>query len=346
MTTYISKKKALIRLGLSLVTAACVAFVAFQLLKGPRLGPQYDYLLRFADGAPVSAELLLIETRLPSGEAASRDDFVEGASVAAALLIMTEMNAGTLVLQAPVSEAPVAAGLSPSGVLQDGIRLRLDGEFDLVERNIRNLFEAIRLGYILPSDAERYVGELINITLRGKDRLLRALYPSDRGDRSPLERAMAVFGRAWAPGRDLYYTTRPDWDGAIRRVLPTQGSAEHIVYAALKDRLPPDGFSLAADAQGALLFVPPEGDFRRLPLAAFLEYEEADQELYRLLSNAGGRGVYAGLNPESYPVYLYDYARNLRDELLSDPNDERKTRWLAAREGYFQSLDDFFNGPS
>jgi hypothetical protein len=344
MAAYSSKTKVLVRLGLSLVTAAGVAALAFQLLKGPRLGPQYDYLLRFVGGAPVSAELLLIETRLPSAEAAPRDDVVEGSSVAAALLIMAELNAGTLVVQAPLAEAPLATGASPSAVFQDEIRLRFDGEFDLVERNIRNLFEAIRLGYILPSDAERYVGELVAVTLRGKDRLLQALYPSGRND--ALERAMAVFGRAWIPGRDRYYNALPDGDGVIRRVLPAQGSAEHIVYAALKDRLSPEGFSRAADAQGALLFVPPAGEFRRLPLAAFLEYEEADQELYRLLSNAGGRGVYAGLNPESYPVYRHDYARNLRDELLSDPNDERKTRWLAAREGYFQSLDDFFNGPS
>jgi hypothetical protein len=314
------------------------------------LGPHYDYLLRFRAGAPVSGKLLLIETRLPQvpGEAAPRDDFVESAAAVTALLVMAEMNAETLVLQAPVSEAPFSTGLPlPSGALQDELRLRFDGEFNLVERNIRNLFEAIRLGFILPSDAERYVGELVSITLRGKERLLRALYPPDRGERSPLERAMAAFGRAWTPGPDRYYGVLPDWDGRIRRVLPAQGQAEHIVYAALKDSLPPDrDFAPAADAQGALIVVPPEGDFRRLPLAAFLEYEEAGKELYRLLSNAENRGVYAGLNPESYPGYLYDHARNLRDELLRDPTEDRKTRWLIALEGYFQSLDAFFNGPS
>jgi hypothetical protein len=348
MAAYISKKKALIRIGLSLLTAAGAAALAFQLLKGPKLGPYYDCLLQAAGGAPVSGKLLLIETRLPSGEAAPQDDFVESASVSTALLIMTWMNAGTLVIQAPVSEAPFSAGLSPSsGAPQDEVRLRFDGEFNLVERNIRNLFEAIRLGYVLPSDTERYVGELVSITLRGKDRLFRSLYPSDRGERSPLERAMAVFGRAWAPGRDLYYSAYPDWDGTIRRVLPEQGSAKHIVYAALKDSLPPDAaFFSAADDRGALLVVQPEGDFRRLPLAAFLEYEEADKELYRLLLNAEGRGIYAGLSPEAYPGYLYDHARSLREDMLRDPGEERKALWISAKEGYFQSLDNFFNGPS
>jgi hypothetical protein len=350
MAAYISKKKALIRLGVSLLTAAGAMALAFQLLRGPALGPQYDYLLRFVAGAPVSGNLLLIETRLPqvSEEAAPEDDFVESASVVTALFAMAEMNAETLVVQAPVSEAPFPTGAAaPPGALQDEIRLRFDGEFELVERNIRNLFEAIRLGFILPSDTDRYVGELVSITLRGKDRLLRALYPAGRGERSALERALAVFGRAWVSGRGLYHNTQPDRDGRIRRVFPAQGQVEHIVYAALKDRLLPDrDFSLAADDQGALLVVPPEGDYRRLPLAAFLEYEAADLELRRLLANAESRGIYAGLSPESYPGYLYDYERTLREELARDPGEERKARWLAAREGYFQSLDKFFNGPS
>jgi hypothetical protein len=303
-----------------------------------------------AESAPVSGELLLIETRLPQVPEADapRDDFVESVSLITALQIMTEAKAGALVVQAPVSDAPLSTGPAPRspGFLEE-IRSRFDGEFSLVERNIRNLFEAIRLGFILPSEAERYVGELVSITLRGKDRLLRALDPSDRGERSPLEQGMAIFGRVWIPGRDLFYNARPDWDGKIRRVFPEQGSAEHIVYAALKDRLPPEeGFPLRVGEGGALLVVPPRGDFRRLPLAALLEYEEADRELYRLLSNAESRGVYAGLDPETYPGYLHDYARNLWDELLRDPGEERKNRWLNAREGYFRSLDNFFTGPS
>jgi hypothetical protein len=280
------------------------------------------------------------------GRDAPLDDYVEGASLSTALQIMTEMQAGALIIQAPVSPAPFSAA-ALSGAPQDGIRARFDGEFGLVERNIRNLFEAIRLGFILPSETERYVGELISITLRGKDRLLRALTPLGRDEASPLDRAMAVFGRAWAPGPSLSYEVLPDGDGIIRRVLPAKGAVEHIVYAALKDRLSPDGdLFLAADDRGALLAVPLKGDFRRLPLSAFLEYEAADNELYRLLSSAESRGIYTGLDPESRPGYVYDYARSLFEELLRDPTDERKIRWLNAREGCFQSLDNFFNGPS
>ncbi|MDR1247922.1 MAG: hypothetical protein LBK63_01340 [Treponema sp.] len=350
MAAYISKKKALVRLCLSLLAAAGVTIPVFQSLKGPRLGVLYDYLLQSVESTPVSGELLLIETRLPQvpGGDVPRDDPVEGASLIAVLQIMTEAKAGTLVVQAPVADAPFSAGPAPlSSGFREELRSRFDGEFNLAERNIRNLFEAIRLGFILPSEAERYVGELINITLRGKDRLLRALDPSDRGERSPLEQGMAVFGRVWTPGRDLRYEARPDGDGRTRRVFPAQGTAEHIVYAALKDRIPPEGdLSRSADDAGALLTAPLRGDFRRLPLAAFLEYEEADRELSRLLSNAESQGIYAEIDPEAYPGYLYDHARNLRDELLREPGEERKSRWLNARESYFQSLDQFFAGPS
>jgi hypothetical protein len=98
--------------------------------------------------------------------------------------------------------------------------------------------------------------------------------------------------------------------------------------------------------RGAIFLVKPEGDFRRLPLAAFLEYEEAEQELHRLLANAEAQGIYAGLSPESYPGYRYDYARNLRDELLRDPSAEQRDRWLIAREHCYRALENFFTGPS
>jgi hypothetical protein len=365
MAAYICKKKSLIRLILSCSIGAAVMVLSFQLLEGPRLGPHYDYLLKFMEPAPVTGELLLIETRLPRSELPEKlpvelpqselppDDFVEPSLAALVLMTMTEMNAGTLVVQAPVLETPFPGGdlrpaAAPAGLPSGEFRARVDGEFNLVERNIRNLFEAIRLGFILPDEADRYVGELITITLQGKDRLLRALIPGDRPGGSPFERASAVFGRVWIPGKadgkDLYFNSPPDWDGKVRRITPviTQGLKEHVVYAALKDSLEPG----SVDEQRPLVFFPfAEEDFRRIPLALFIEYEKADRELFRLLSNAESQGIYAGLNPESHPGYLYEYARNMGEELLRDPEDERKARWITARAEYFQSLDDFFNGP-
>jgi hypothetical protein len=367
MAAYISKKKSLIRLILSCSVGAAVMTLSFQFLKGPKLGPHYDYFLKFMEPVPVTGELLLIETRLPKPELPAKlpvepaqsglypDDFVDPSLAASVLMTMTEMNAGALVIQTPVSEIPFPGGgdlrsaAAQANLPSGELRARFDGEFNLMERNIRNLFEAIRLGFILPEEADRYVGELITITWRGKDRLLQALLPGDRSGGSPFERASAVFGRVWIPGKadgkDLYFNSPPDWDGKVRRITPviTQDVTEHVVYAALKDRLEPG----SVDEQRPLIFFPVmEEDFRRIPLALFIEYEEADRELFRLLSNAESQNIYTGLNPESHPGYLYEYARNMGEELLREPGDERKVRWITARTRYFQSLDDFLNGSS
>lgn len=345
-------------MAITLCIAAGVIVLSFFLLRGPRLGPYYDYLLRFLAPAPVSGELLLIETRLPGS--GPGDDFIDPASAVSVLMTMTEMSAGTLILQAPVLETPllegnpghIAKGIIPgamgditAGREERELRSRFDGEFNLIERNIRNLFEAIRLGFILPSEAERYVGELVTITGRGKDRLLAAAFPSDKSGKTPLEQSLSVFGRVWVPGKGLYSRSLPDWDGRFRRTAPViaegDETAEHIVYAALKDRLAGEAIP------EALLHIPlVSKDFRRLPLAVFLEYDQADQTLIRLLGNAENQGIYKNLNPESNPGYLYGYAQDMREELLASPDQEKRTLWLEARDNYFQSLDDFFNGPS
>ncbi|AEF84423.1 hypothetical protein TREPR_1994 [Treponema primitia ZAS-2] len=299
---------------------------------------------------------MLIETRL------SQEDFIDPSAASQVLMTLTEMGADTLIIQTPVLENPSFGGNFP-GVSGDssgspGIRSRFDGEFALVERNIRNLFEAIRLGFILPSEAERYVGELVIITERGKDRLLQALVPQEKQEKL-LEHSAGVFGRLYLPGLDLYLGSAKDWDGKIRRIAPVMiredgSEAEHIVFAALKSAgtfsAGPEGdFPLPTDETGALLFIPPnleEQDFRRIPLAAFQEYEEADREFGRLLTNAENQGIYKDLDPVAYPGYLHKYTEEIRDELLAAPDQEKKDLWLNARAGYFKSLDEFFNGPS
>jgi hypothetical protein len=367
MAAYISKKKAFVRFVLSFTFGAAVLILAWEVLKGPKLGPHYDYLLNFVESAPAAGELLLIETRLPRPAIGREDTVVEPAVAAQVVMTLAEMNAGTLIIQAPLTPGPASGDLRQAilstGLPQEELRIRFEGEFSLVERNIRNLFEAIRLGFILPADAERYVGELVNITARGKDRLLGAMFPSGRSDRTPLERASAVFGTdqsdlgsaVWLPGGGLYFKPQPDWDGKIRRVAPLitddqNNIQEHIVYAALRNRVGTD-LGPADLSGGPLLFVPvttgaPDGDFRRIPLAALLEYEEADRELYRLLTAAESQGIYAELNPEYHPRYLYEYAQDIREELLRDPDGDKKIRWLGARVKYLQSLEGFFSGPS
>jgi IMP dehydrogenase/GMP reductase len=181
-----------------------------------------------------------------------------------------------------------------------------------------------------------------------------------------------------------YSRTAPDRDGVLRRIAPVlnpedpASTEEHIVYAALKGRYRSSGIEYAEsgpflwnwispeslpkidpvvsqklsfggtaiplDRKGSLIFEPPE-DFRRLSLALFLEYEEADKSLRRVLGEAEARGLYQGLEGENYPPILYDYALELRNDLMEEPSGENRFRWTAARNAYFKAIDNLLHGP-
>jgi class 3 adenylate cyclase len=164
-----------------------------------------------------------------------------------------------------------------------------------------------------------------------------------------------------------YATPRPDWDGVLRRVAPVLlGETEHVAYALLKTRydaadigfinyqpvltLKKNGNEviLPLDARGAILTETPRGedDFKRVSLETFLEYERLDQELYRSLGEAEKEGLFAYLAPEAYPGFRYDYAGSLREELLENPAEAGRGRWLDTRREYFSALEDFVYGPS
>jgi hypothetical protein len=88
-------------------------------------------------------------------------------------------------------------------------------------------------------------------------------------------------------------------------------------------------------------------DFRRIPLARFRDYEQADRDLLRALKDAEAQGVYSGIAPENMPVFLHGYALSLREEFLGNPGDEEKrAAWIRVRTDYFKSLEAFLGGPS
>jgi class 3 adenylate cyclase len=313
---------------------------------------------------------------------------------------MTELKAATLIVQVPI------LGLSAGGSAEENeIRYRFDEEFGLLNRNIRNLFDAIRTGSVAPGDSARYVGELVELSERGKERLVAALVRRDEEGIAELEKAARAFGNVRRPGDLLvqvikrgssdpagrealadwgeYSRVQADRDGKLRRIAPVKAGfsseehegqvLEHIIYGALKthyarseiemtERGPvlriqerAGGISriIPLDRDGALLFeVPQKGeDSRRIHLKDFLDYDEADRNLRRLLGESGPLGIYSGLEGERNPGYLYDYALSLREDMLeSDPaepgREEKKAAWIDARNAYFKSLEDFLYGPS
>jgi class 3 adenylate cyclase len=242
MAAYTLKKYSLVRFVISLFAALLAALWLNRFFAGPRLGPHYDYLLRHSPPPPAAREVLIINT-------GAGETIVDPGTAASVLTTLTEMDASVLIIQAPV------LGVS-SGGGEAELLGRIDDEYSLLARNIRNLFEAIRMGSVAPEEADRYVGDLISLTQGGKDRLISALANHDEAGRLQFERAAALFGGAEIPGdlgfqprragetspaveTAVYSKPRPDPDGVLRRIAPVlnaEGNAEHAVYAALKKR--------------------------------------------------------------------------------------------------------------
>jgi hypothetical protein len=196
---------------------------------GPKLGKFYDTLLDFRIQPPVSREILLVET----------DEVIEPGDIFSTLMALSEMGASDLLVEVPVLG-------SGSGMAESGreFSYRVNDEFTLLGRNIRNLFEAIRLGMVSPQESPSYVESLVELSERGRDRLNSALIRQDEEGSALATQAAAVFGGALfaadlrpGPWGDIpwYSAPRPDRDGVLRRVAPS-AEIEHIAYHALKSR--------------------------------------------------------------------------------------------------------------
>ncbi|GHU78029.1 hypothetical protein FACS189462_1560 [Spirochaetia bacterium] len=258
MAAFISRKKSLLIFSGGLCAAVLTIFLLQYLLSGPKLGPYYDFLTSRRNPPEISRELLLIDT----------DEAMEPAQAVQVLLTLTEMDAAALVIETPVLGA--SAGRISS---EEEIRYRFDEEFALLGRNIRNLFEAIRVGSVPPLESEKYVGELVELSLRGKDRLSSALVHQDEAGMVRMEQAVAGFGKVWKAGdlRPLvgavspggldspwYSKFSPDRDGKLRRMSPMlaadgdfigDSETEHVIYAALKSRFSASGLEYSKFAQ-------------------------------------------------------------------------------------------------
>ena len=360
MMSYISKKFSRLRWLIPFLSAAVMAALLCVLLYGPNLGPLYDFLLRIRSAPPVSQELLIIDSSVSGQELG--DDILEPSLLSSVLYTMTELGASTLIIQVPI------LGLSVGGSAgEEEILYRFDDEFSILSSNIRNLFDGIRTGSVTPRDSERYVGELMELSERGKERLVAALVRRDEEDIASMENAAAFFGHARRPGDLLvqlirtgeggrpgvlaasgeYSRARPDRDGVLRRIAPVLTapdlSVEHIVYSALKSRY--DTSNIPLDRNGAIVFELPgrEIDFRRIGIFDFLAYDEADRNLKRLLLEGEALGIYRNIYGENRPGILYDYALSIREEPASE---EARLLWIETRNRYFESLEDFLFGPA
>jgi class 3 adenylate cyclase len=365
MSAFISRKQSLLILLASLGIAAAAALLLNQLLAGPRLGPLYDFLRDRRSGAPVSREITLIDT----------GELVEAGDLFTVLMTLIELDASGLVVEVPV----LGHSLGRTATDEE-IRRRFNDEYTLLGNNIRNLFEAIRVGSVPPQQSAAYVENLVELAERGRDRLTAALIRQDGGDSvqaasiafgSVLE-AMDLRSKSAIDDGPWYARPRPDRDGRLRRIAPllrTAGEAviEHIVYRSLKPRWEESAVEyteqgpvlvnrksgggesrIPLDKNGNILIEKPrEGErFLRLSLEWFQEYREADCAMGRLLEDAETLGIYSQTIPERIPLILRDYATSLWEELLKAPEEEKRAAWLAARAAYLAGLEELLYGPA
>jgi hypothetical protein len=241
-----------------------------------RLGPHYDVLMRLGpdlkparlldrfipsrgkknetpDDSQIYPGILLIETE----DGGSGENVISSSAVFDMLMVLAEMDADSLLIETPV--LGVSGGHSSLGEAE--LVYRFDKEFNLVESNIKNLFDGIRLGSIAPVDAARYVDDVIKLTEQGKNRLLSAAVQNDEEQAEQLENAILVFGAVYIPGDLLvdvirtddappplnrahfpeYFRPPPDKDGKIRRIAPILSASqnaeyEYAAYSALKNK--------------------------------------------------------------------------------------------------------------
>jgi hypothetical protein len=367
MHGFISKKLSLALLLCSYCTALSITLALNYVLAGPRLGPVYDALLGFRAPPPVSGEILLIET----------DEVIEPSDIFTVFMALSEMGAADLLVEVPL----LGTG---SGMAETGLEFsyRINDEFNLLGRNIRSLFEGIRLGLVSPVESPAYVDNLVELAERGRERLNAAIIRQDEAGSVRAAQAAAVLGRvitavdlrSVSPDNIPWYSLpRPDRDGVLRRIAPvTEHGVEHIVYRALKPRWEESTvegserglflvnryksqeddverrFSL--DRDGNILIEigkhRSEEGFRRLTLNHFRNYDQTGRVLARLLKEAESSGLFAITTPERIPLILYDYAETLKEELLQAPDAEKRAAWINAREEYVAALDDFLYGPA
>ncbi|MDR1788584.1 MAG: hypothetical protein LBR16_09085 [Treponema sp.] len=185
-------------------------------------------------------------------------------------------------------------------------------------------------------------------------------------------RPIPMSPRADAPDTEDYFHAVPDKDGVLRRVAPALRTAEgayidHIVYRVLQEkwtgvkrsgrilgpslkieRSPGDTISIPLDTGGAIIVEKPGGEngFRKINLSSFLAYNDEDRVLRKVLEDASNLGIFRDVRGEENPLILYDYALDLREELIEDPAPEKKYEWINARNNYLKYLEAFVYSPA
>ncbi|MDR0908258.1 MAG: hypothetical protein LBM77_00685 [Spirochaetaceae bacterium] len=335
--------------------------MAMHLLQGPHLGPLFDALMSRMKPLAASNELLLLDTSNTDNEKASEAvNIIEPQDAATVIISLLENNGQAILIESPV------LGVSIGLPNENSLRREFNDEFALIERNIRSLFQGINMGTVSAAQSQDYLWNLINLAERSKERLLGAVVRRDTAGELLFVRSSAAFeavagGVYQNGGREIYLDKIPDADGVIRRIKPLSyglQTSRYGSYAMLRNAFAkkgdietrPEGghqyliFSRAGqmiplDSQGNIILERNNEDFKRLSLSDFQQASSGEAALTAALKQAETKGYFNELEPENYPTYLSDWANNLLEVFLSQPNPENLSRWKESRLNFFTAVD-------
>ncbi|GMO46543.1 MAG: hypothetical protein Ta2B_28150 [Termitinemataceae bacterium] len=381
----LTKKDYVFRFLVSFVPSVLALCFMIYFSRGPRLGFFFDFLQEHKINGETSKEILLIDTKNKTGKERnlSASSFISALQASSLITTLTELDANTLLI-----EVPVLGVSSTQSINETELLFRFDEEFNIISGNIKNLFNGIRFGSISPLEAGSFVQNVLSLTEQSKNKLLQAAVQNDAELAMQLQKTKRVFGDVFIlydiyadsirAGNKQNYNNEtkeletqnfikavPDADGIVRRiplVLKEKDSKtyEHLVFAALKDRLKDTqaikdaayfleisskDFYLNKEIKKEIIFEVPDikNDFRTIQFEDILDYAELDKMLYRLMSEAPLLAGYCGIVLENYPPFLQDKSKIIFDALLENPDAALRDQWIEARNNYFNSLALFFD---
>lgn len=362
MAAYLTKRVVLARFIIPLAAAGGIIALLCRIFAGPVLGSLYDTLSAFRQSPPIAREILIIDTGDADNAKASPSAVVPPQVAGRLILTLTEMSASSLVFL-----MPLLGGFDGEKAGEGELRYYFEEEFKTISGNIKNLFDGIRLGSIEPLEAPRFVNEALRITEQGKEKLLQSAFRSAEESELRLEKSINVFGEVYFPQdaqlsmvnggnarmtsgirAGSYSVAATDRDGVLRRIVPYiegENESEHIAWTALKNtKYGRKNLERFLDATGAIIIEKPResAGFRFIKLSFFLDYDELERTLQRLLSQEMSLAAYAGISVERYPPFLFEKAALLQEELLNSNDDLVKSRWLDARAACYAALGNFF----
>jgi hypothetical protein len=270
--------------------------------------PYLDVLLGFRKPVPVAEELLL----MPISDASQRESPADPGPVDI-IWTLAEVGAERVLLPRSWNSETVVGSRSSSSSAA-GLSARLDREFDRIDENIATLFEAIRIGAIDPTEAERFVSELRRLVAESKTRIY-----DDPGDgaatqESSLDDLIATFG-----------------GDRVGMNLSDLGVSLPRYPSVTAEPIPPGGRD---DSAG----------FRRLTAASIGRYISLSHRLAENLAARENEGYFDELAPADRPRAILARVRELRGGVSAHPSLARVKAWRAAVDGYNEAVGALIAG--